>query len=314
MAARRWVDRREGRGEPVDGSIADKFRMLSDMEFARLLTPDEGSSKRIVVSIGRFQLRPSAAGMPSPDGVCHWMLARGGLAGGCSPPDKVFERTPFTFGYSVTGAGDQFASFAGLASDDVSRLEIFTATGNQITVPLADNVFLIEVSLARLPAKMVAYDAEGRVIGIAETPREERSGRVVGEPVVELSATADGVGTLKLKANRTREGGECWAARGTGDVAVNTGSCVPKDWQKMPLRLGTLPDPAVFVYGRVRGDIATLVLEFADGSEQEITPQQRGYVLHVLPEAQRRKGHELIAITGRAANGEVVARQSLKPG
>lgn len=311
-----WVDRREERGTPVDDSITDKFRMLSDMEFARLLTPDEGSSKRVVIAVGQFGLRPAAAAgeMPARAGICYWLVGRGGLGGGCSPPDKVFERWPFTFGYSVTGGGDQFATFSGLASDDVSRLEIFTATGNQIAVPLRDNAFLAEVSLARLPAKMVAYDTEGRVIGIGETPRDQGSGRVVGEPVVELSATAAGVGTLKLKANRTREGGECWAARGTGDAAVNTGSCVPKDWQKIPLRLATLPDPAVFVYGRVRGDITTLILEFADGSEQEIAPQERGYVLHVLPEAQRRNGHELIAIIGRAGNGEVVARQSLKPG
>jgi hypothetical protein len=196
------------------------------------------------------------------------------------------------------GAGDQFATFDGLASDDVARLEIFTATGNQIAVPLRDNAYLVEVSLARLPAKMVAYDAEGRVIGIAETGRQEGPARVFGDAVVELSATAPGVGTLQLKANRTREGGECWAARGTGEAAVNTGSCVPKDWRDAPLRVATLPDPAVFVYGRVRSDIATLVLEFADGSRQEIKPQERGYVLHVIPEAQRRKGHELIAITG----------------
>jgi hypothetical protein len=170
-----------------------------------------------------------------------------------------------------------------------------------------------ELQLARLPAKMVAYDAEGRVIGIAETPRGEGPARVVGPPVVELSATAPGVGTLKLKANRTREGGECWAARGTGEVAVNTGSCVPKDWRQAPLRLATLPTPAVFVFGRARDDIKTLVLEFADGSRQEITPRERGYVLHVLPEEQRRPGHDLTVITGRGEDGKVVARQLMKP-
>lgn len=308
-----WVDRREDRGEPVAAEITDKLRMMSKVEFARLLTPDEGSSKRVIVSVGEFGLRPPGPGMAMRAGICHWVLGRGEVGGGCSPPDRLFERTPFTFGYSVTGSGDQFATFAGLASDDVRRLEIFTATRNQITVPLRDNAFVIEVSLARLPAKMVAYDGAGQVIGIAETPREEGPARVVGPPVVELSETAEGVGTLRLKANRTREGGECWAARGTDDVAVNTGSCIPKDWRLAPVRLATLPTPAVFIVGRVRSDITTLVLEFADGTEQTIAPRQRGYVLHVVPDHQRRPGHDLLAITGRGENGEVVARQVMKP-
>ena len=54
--------------------------------------------------------------------------------------------------------------------------EIFTATGDRIPVPLRDNAYLIEVAFARFPAKVVAYDAEGRVIGIERTQWKRRSG------------------------------------------------------------------------------------------------------------------------------------------
>jgi hypothetical protein len=38
-------------------------------------------------------------------------------------------------------------------------MEIFTATGTQIDVPLRDNAFLADIALARLPVKMV-FDAQ----------------------------------------------------------------------------------------------------------------------------------------------------------
>lgn len=306
-----WVERREERGEPLDER--QELGMLREVEFARVLTPDPGSSKRVAIAIGEFRsLRPTG-GESGRRGLCTYLITRGGTGGGCGRLDDMFPRAPFTMGYSVIGAGDQFATFAGVASDDVSRLELFTATGNRIEVPLRDNAYLAEVSLARFPAKLVAYDAQERVIGIEETPREQGPARPYGRPVVELEATVEGVGSLALQALRTREGGECWSARGTGKASVRTGSCVPKEWVDAPIRLGTLPDPAVFLYGRVRSDIERLELSFADGKTSEITPSERGYVLTVLPREQRRAGRELVEVVGRGAGGEIVARRRLKP-
>src|SRR6266542_5327420 len=89
----------------------------------------------------------------------------------------------------VTGAGDQYTTFAGVVIDGVARVELFTATGNRIEVPLRDNTYLVDVALARLPAKMVAYDSEGRVIGIQETPRDEGPARVTPRVIRDLTAT-----------------------------------------------------------------------------------------------------------------------------
>jgi hypothetical protein len=302
-----WIERREARGAPLDVS-AGHLRLLRDADFARVLAPDEGSPKRIVISINRND--PGAPRGPMRlSGLCHWLVSGGGASGGCMPHDRMFEPWPFTFGYSVVGAGDQFATFAGIASDDVARLEVFTATGNRIRVPLKDNAFLAEVSLARFPVKMVAYDAAGRVIAIAKTLREEGGGRVTGDPILELRASEPGVGSIELRAHRTREGGECWFTRGTGKVSGITTSCTPQGWSWAPVRVGLTPHPPAFVYGRVRNDIAVVELHFADGSIHRISPGARGYLLEVLPEHLRDNEPRLVEIIGRSREGKVINRQ-----
>jgi hypothetical protein len=300
-----WLERRESRGEPIDDAI-QRLVGFARIDFGRILNPDPGNARRVVFAIGELR-----GGMPSQQGrtnFCYTLVGRGTAAGGCGPVDGLLSRAPFTSGYSTSGVGDQYATFAGLASDDVERLELFTATGNRIHVPLRDNAFLVDVALARLPAKMVAYDAQGRVIGIERSPRQEAPQHVTSELTVDLSATVAGVGTLELRANKTREGGECWAARGRGTADTNTGSCIPKEWTFAPLRIGTHPDPAVFVFGRVRGDIKRLTLRYADGEATDVTPRQDGYLLTVVPEEHRGPGHQLVEIVGRGADGHVVDR------
>jgi hypothetical protein len=300
-----WIERREERGEVLDDAMRKRIGTFKRIDFGRVMAPDPGSAKRIVVALGEIE---GVGAHPGVMGICSTLVTHGIVTGGCMPLGDMFPRAPFTFGYSVSGAGDQYATFAGLASDDVARLEIFTATGNRVDVPLRDNAFLRDVALARLPARVVAYDAQGRVIGIERTPRDEGPQRIIPTPILELSATVPGVGTLELRANETREGGECWAARSTGTVTVNVGACVTKDWTFAPLRVSTLADPAVFVYGRARSDIRHLELRYADRTTREITPGERGYVLNVIPKEHREEGHQLVEIVGRGADGRVIAR------
>lgn len=297
-----WLDRREERGEPL-GSVLEN-NPVRDTEFGRLIAPDPQSGKRIAVTISTLEREPQKGARA----VCYALVTRGGTGGGCAgAPGRLFEDAPFTFGYSVIGAGDQYATFSGIASDDVARLELFTAAGNRIAVALRDNTYLAEVALARLPAKMVAYDGQGRVIGIRETPRADGPATVVGEPILRLTARADG-SSLELIAYRTREGGQCWFGRGTGNARVNVSSCIGKDWRQAPLRLGLLPDPALFVYGRVRDDVKRITLRYADGDEQQIEPERDGYALVVMPPEHRSDAARLIELVGLNAEGDVVAR------
>ena len=309
-----WVERREERGEPFDGALRERFEtlrgsfnLLDQVKFGRVLTPDPGSAKRIAITIG--ESTHPLPGRPSGPALCRTLFSGGGtVLNSCSAPDEAFANGPFTFGHGVHGPGVQFATFAGIASDDVARLELFTATGNRIEVPLRDNVFLAELALTRLPAKLVGYDDEGRVIGIYKTIRQEDSAHVVGRPIVQLRENVPGVGSLELRAHRTREGGECWFARGTGQARGDTNACVPKEWREAPLRLGIGP---VFVYGRARSDITRITLRYADGSEQQLRPGPRGYLLFVVPPAHRERTSRLNEVIGRDREGNVISRQRL---
>jgi hypothetical protein len=68
-----------------------------------------------------------------------------------------------TFGAGV--GADQFPLISGLAADEVAALELFFPNGAREDVPLTDNVYAFQAPAA-LPMKLVAYDAQHRVVGI----------------------------------------------------------------------------------------------------------------------------------------------------
>lgn len=300
-----WLDRREERGEPLS-SLSHELPGLPSPEWGRVLTPDPGGSFRVAVWI------------TAEDGVCSAVIERRGAGGGCIgrlghlfeqvPRPGAPPRPPFTGGFSVAGAGAQYAVLGGVASDDVARLEIFTSTGDTIPVALRDNAYVAEVALARLPAKLVAYDDAGRVIGIEnESTGQEGPATPAGEPILELSASADG-SSIELRAVRTKEGGQCLFTRLKGEHTGFSSGCTPLNWVRSPLRVVWSGSPALFVYGRAREDIRTIILRYADGDTQEIEPGKDGYVLYTVPPEHRAKGHELVELIGRGAGGEVVDR------
>ena len=300
-----WFTRREERGEPLDDELRETLMLVPKTAFGRMITPDPSSSKRMVITAGkhkRFPLRPTLEPVLS-----YFLVGRGGTSGSAIPLDDMFPLTPFTFSYGTVGGGDQFATFAGLASDDVARMEIFTATGNRIPVPLRDNAYLIEVALARFPAKIVGYDAEGRVIGIERTQRSEERATVIGEPILRLSVAAPGA-SMELRTNRTREGGECWFVNGAGTASVRTNSCTPKNWIEAPLRIGTAGEPPLFVYGRARTDITRVELRYSDGTKHAFAPSRGGYILEKIPPRPATAG-ALSEIVGLDAAGKVVSRE-----
>lgn len=304
-----WFERREERGEPLDEELREQLRLLPKTGYGRVITPEPGSSKRIVITAAAHRQFPLLR--TRGPALWYYVIARGGSSGSSLALDDLFPRSPFTFSYSTIGAGSQFATFAGLASDEVARLELFTATGNRLAVPLRDNAFLLEVALARFPAKMVAYDAQGRVIGIERTPRSEASATVVGAPILRLEASTKG-SSMTLLAHRTKEGGECWFVNGTGKARIQTNSCTPKRWTEAPLRVGTVGESPLFVYGRARNDITRLELRYGDGTKQTFTPARGGYLLAEIPSRPAAAG-KLSEIVGLDAAGEIVSRQRLRP-
>ena len=67
---------------------------------------------------------------------------------------------------SMASGSNAFLTVSGVASDDVARIDALLADGQRAEVPLVDNVFLIDLPLANLPARLVAYDEEDRVIWV----------------------------------------------------------------------------------------------------------------------------------------------------
>ncbi len=60
---------------------------------------------------------------------------------------------------------------AGLASDDVTRMALFIHGKRWRRVALVDNAFFVRLEPSDYPANLVAYDAQGRVIGTSARPK-----------------------------------------------------------------------------------------------------------------------------------------------
>ncbi len=164
-----WLQRREPRGQAVPDDLARILRPhprpsgmpatmpgptgLAPGDFARLIKPDDQDFVRMV--IGR------ASG-----GVCYALVARGGVGMSCAPVDVAFRKWPFSPGWEYAGAGAQLLTVAGIASDDVAQLQIYLGDGDVLPVALRDNAFFARVQRAKLPARLVARDGAGRVIGL----------------------------------------------------------------------------------------------------------------------------------------------------
>jgi len=59
----------------------------------------------------------------------------------------------------------QFPIFYGLVDDNVASLELFLSNGARESIPIVDNVFVLQAAAAD-PAKLVAYDQEHRVLAV----------------------------------------------------------------------------------------------------------------------------------------------------
>lgn len=155
-----WLERREERGDPVPERLRRYLGSAWRLgDFLRLVRPDPDDYVSFAVGVDT-----------TTGAICEAKIARGGVGGGCNPAETLFARLPFSPGWEYAGVGVQFLSVQGIASDDVERMLLFLGNGEVRPVGLRDNVFFARVPRAKLPAKLVAYDREGRVIGI-ETRR-----------------------------------------------------------------------------------------------------------------------------------------------
>lgn len=150
-----WLENGESRGEPIqwpDGSPRTRH--------AQMLEPDPSSSLRLVIA--DTEERKGPGGKMLCLGTL-WPLVRGSFSSLCSRADTIDS------GFNVSSAwaddAQQFPLWTGIASDEVSRIELFFGDDSTEEVSLRDNVFAFYARRGEA-VKLVAYDHEGRVVKI----------------------------------------------------------------------------------------------------------------------------------------------------
>jgi hypothetical protein len=306
-----WLARHEPRGQPLD-VLPGRIRGLIERHtiFGRVIAPDPDRPMRVAVTLShsRHGTRPK--------GLCTWLITRGGGAGGgCGVRAETFTRSPITSGLTLSGGSNEFATVTGLASDDVARIVAFLADGQTMPVSLADNVYVVEIARARLPARLVAYDAERRVIGFQTTIGDfEGGGPTRGRARLLLHGVSATGTTAALFVGKSTTGGRCMFLRWHRNKHAGGVMqwCSAARWRGSPLQLSTQSNPTEFVAGGVRPDVAAVVLRFADGTRATVTPTE-GFVLYVVPRGHLAKGHELVGAVARTAAGKTIGAEPFVP-
>ena len=307
-----WLDRREPRGQPLTvlpGRIGALVRRHA--VFGRVVVPDPGRPLRVAVTLSTSRHGTKAIG------VCTWQITRSGGGGGCARRADLFSSGPITLGTFQQSGSDEFVTASGVASDDVARIVGYLSNGQRVAVPLADNAYVVDLPRAQLPARLVAYDSQGRVIGLSDPVSD--FGASVGSPAPGkakplLRAVSPTGSTMQLLVGPRSGGGLCMYTRWYESKRANGigVSCADFTKPSAPLQVGAQGLPAQFVVGRVYRTVTKLELHYADGARETIKPA-RTFVLYAIPRAHLAKGHELVSVIAENASGQRIGNQSFKP-
>lgn len=317
-----WLERHELRGEPLD-VLPERTRTTvlgqrrapigqraSNVVFGRVLTPEPGRPLRIVLTLNVHRPGGPVAGL------CTWVVSReGGAAGGCTQYPQVFARQPFTSGM-VGGGSGAFITLDGVASDHVARLEALLADGQRAAVPLANNAFAVDLPRAKLPARLVAYDSEGRVISVSRAWTDFDHGAAPARGKAELlwRVTGPNGSYAELSVGPSDQGGECQFVKHFVDrqhTGIGT-SCKAKEWTGPAVQIYSQFRPPRFVSGRVRADVETVRIRFADGATTLVTPK-RGHVLYAVPAEHLTEASAATGAEGLDEAGRIIGRTSFLP-
>ena len=289
-------------------SFISTARMVCEPEVKGVIAPDPSLPVRLAVTLSTSRHGGKATGL------CSWLIQEGGSGGGCAVRADLFAENPISADMSLMSGSDEFETVSGLASDDVSEITAFLATGPSIPVPLADNAFIVNVPRARQPFRLVAYDSEHRVIGILAPPGMfSGPSPAPGRARLLLRAVSSNGASAELSVGKSTSGGRCFYVRYDTDSATGSSAdCREPTKDGRGLLLGTLGRQTQFVMGRVRGDVAEVELRFADGTRATIRPIS-GFVLYGIPPARVGIGHEVLEAVARDASGRRIGVESFRP-
>ena len=280
-----WVEDDEPRGDPlprdrIGPPVRGPGGRPQHVLLARAIQPDPDDYLRV----GVVALSPGDSLQDPGSMLCAVTIDRNGGGAGCSPAAHLFDRWQFIF--SSSSSGGQYSVLAGLASDDVARLRLFSTRGGAIDVPLRDNAWLARVASGDYPLRLVAYDEEGRVIGIHT---EQSNGNTSPAPaeakssVRRLARIAGESGqTATLRAGNAVGGYRCFwlevSNRGGG------GGCTrwPIDDQPLPFVEGAATHGDVFFTGPLPPATAKVSLNYPNGESSEVEPIS-SFLVYAVP-------------------------------
>jgi hypothetical protein len=233
--------------------------------FATYIKPDPNSNVRVGLAGKGCLLVAYGAGDPSM---------------GCS--DTFWTQGPLD--WTMTGEyGIDFMRISGVVADGVTRVVVFLADGQRQQAFLRHNLFTTLAATAEFPARVVAYNGAGRVVGVVtpqvpfvfRTPAAARKLRKV--LTIRGPRGAVAVGYVGRRVQNYR----CWRvdfstgqSRASCDAGVANASTIWID----------LAQPAggdLFVIGHVHGFVDHVRLEFPNGDARTTRPVGELFVIPV---------------------------------
>ncbi len=210
----------------------------------------------------------------------------------CSPGREFWSRGPLNV--ALTSEGDEFVRISGVAADGVERVTVFLSSGERQPAALRDNLFTTLVPAAEFPARIVAFDRHGRVVGVL-TWRWRIGGPVPTAAVRNLHAAVRVTGpngtTAVARVGRSIRGYRCW--RIDFSTGQSPGGCSPRIVGGPLARVDGV-QPAgrdLFVIGHVFGAVGRVQLEFTNGDVIRARPAAGLFIVaipreHLRPERQ----------------------------
>ncbi|MGA9761333.1 MAG: hypothetical protein WBQ14_02810 [Gaiellaceae bacterium] len=189
-----WLTRHEQRGTAVPRNFPD---MESGATFQRLLAPEPGPL-RVMVSLHRnddvcMSIVSPTSGAADGGGCLNETILNAGVWGDVSEAHFLWRESV------MLTEGDQYVTNAGLVDDHVSRMLLLFVSGKRVPVPVKDNAFSYMVPRTEYPVLLLAYDSEGRIIGM-----ERDIGRGVGFVYGETKATKIPPKTVQAPRGKSR--------------------------------------------------------------------------------------------------------------
>jgi hypothetical protein len=204
---------------------------------------------------------------------------------------------------------------SGLASDDVAKLVLFSLRGGTVEVPLRDNAWVVRVASGDYPLRLVAYDREGRVIGIdayqsngstSAAPAEAKSSvrtlaRVIGESgqtaTLRAGTAVGGYRCFSLEVSNRGGGGGCtrWPIAVAKPLDVVEGAATHGD---------------VFLTGPLPPTAAEISLGYPNGEHVRVEPIS-SFLVYAVPHRFISGPRFTVALRAFDANGHLIDEREL---